>query len=546
MRNAITVAPVKDQGASKYALYFGDIKANVYGVDATSGKLLWKVKVEDQPVARITGAPALYEGRLYVPVSSTEERAAGYSAVYPCCTFRGSVVALDANTGKQIWKTFIIPDAPKPLKKTSKGVQLWGPAGGAVWNTPTVDPKNHALYIGTGDAYNHPAGKTTDAIMAIEMSTGKALWAVQDTEEDAWLAGCEPQGTSENCPEDIGPDYDFGASPILRTLPNGRRILVAGQKSGIVWGHDPDKEGAVVWKAQLVEKLARGEITFGGAADGEKAYFGLKGGIAALQLSNGDKKWFTPIEAPKDPALRNGETAALTAIPGVVFSRWLGWSGARTFDRRRPRTLEVRHDARVQNGERRGGERRFHGRRRTDRSRRNAFRGLRLYVRPRRNRKCAAGIFAELEIRQFPETSSEQKRATLARHRDHAGPGMERRRVTARRGLSCRRGTAGDALWAPAPGRDDADSGKRLRIGGGLSLHGRNYLETRGDQSDRRSRRQIAAPGREEKHRSRDTARRSEQLRQEDGANVFRRVGMRRLRQGVHRAVAAARAARTG
>ncbi len=329
VRNAITVAPVKGQvsgnAESKYAIYFGDIKADVYALDAASGKLLWKVKVEDQPVARITGAPALYEGRLYVPVSSTEERAAGYSAVYPCCTFRGSVVALDANTGKQLWKTFIIPDAPKPLKKTSKGVQLWGPAGGAVWNTPTIDPKNHALYIGTGDAYNHPAGKTTDAIMALDMNTGKALWAVQDTEEDAWLAGCEPQGTSENCPEDIGPDYDFGASPILRTLPNGRRILVAGQKSGIVWGHDPDKEGAVVWKAQLVEKLARGEITFGGAADGAKAYFGLKGGIAAVQLSNGDKKWFTPIEVPKDPALRNGETAALTAIPGVVFSG--SWDG---------------------------------------------------------------------------------------------------------------------------------------------------------------------------------------------------------------------------
>ena len=289
------------------------------------GKLLWKVKVEDQPVARITGAPALYEGRLYVPVSSTEERAAGYSAVYPCCTFRGSVVALDANTGKQIWKTYIIPEAPKPLKKTSKGVQLWGPAGGAVWDSPTVDPKNHALYIGTGDSYNHPAGKTTDAIMALDMNTGKVAVGGSRHREGRVAGGLRPQGTSENCPKDIGPDYDFGASPILRTLPNGRRILVAGQKSGIVWGHDPDKQGAVVWKAQLVEKLARGEITFGGAADGAKAYFGLKGGIAAVQLSNGEKKWFTPIEPPKGPALRNGETAALTAIPGVVFSG--SWDG---------------------------------------------------------------------------------------------------------------------------------------------------------------------------------------------------------------------------
>ncbi len=159
VRNAITIAPVKGQGAAKYAAYFGDVKANVYAIDALSGKLLWKAKVEEQPVARITGTPILYEERLYVPVSSTEERAAGYSNIYPCCTFRGSVVALNANTGKQLWKSFIIPDPPKPLAKTSKGVQLWGPAGGAIWDTPTVDPKNHALYIGTGDAYNHPARK---------------------------------------------------------------------------------------------------------------------------------------------------------------------------------------------------------------------------------------------------------------------------------------------------------------------------------------------------------------------------------------------------
>jgi polyvinyl alcohol dehydrogenase (cytochrome) len=320
VRNAITVAPVKGQGAAKYAAFFGDVKGNVYGIDATSGKLLWKVQAEDHPLTRITGAPIYYDERLYVPTASSEERAAGMSKTYPCCTFRGSVLALDANTGKQIWKTYIIPDPPKPTKKTSNGVQLYAPSGGAVWNTPTIDPKNHALYIGTGDAYNHPAGKTTDAIMALDLATGKVLWAAQDTENDAWLAGCEPPN-SENCPEDIGPDYDFGASPILRTLPNGRRILIAGQKSGIVWGHDPDKQGAVEWKVQLSKELARGMITFGGAADEQRAYFGLRsGGIGAIDISNGEKEWFTPIAVPQQPKLRGGQTAALTAIPGVVFS----------------------------------------------------------------------------------------------------------------------------------------------------------------------------------------------------------------------------------
>ncbi len=322
VRTAITIAPVKGQGAAKYAIYFGDLRANVYGVDATSGKLLWKVKVEDQPVARITAAPILYEDRLYVPVSSTEERAAGSSTTYPCCTFRGSVVALDTNTGKQIWKSFVIPDAPKPTKITETGVQLWGPAGGAIWNTPTLDPSHHALYIGTGDAYTATEQpiKTTDSVMALNMDTGKPLWASQDTENDVWLAGCGPTNTSENCPKDIGPDYDFGSSPILRTLANGRRILVAGQKSGIVWAHDPDKQGAVVWKIRLVEEETRGVITFGGAADDQNAYFGLStGGIAAIELTTGEKKWFTPI--PRAQGQRGGgQTAALTSIPGVVFS----------------------------------------------------------------------------------------------------------------------------------------------------------------------------------------------------------------------------------
>ncbi len=327
VRNAIDVAAMKGSSAAKYALYFGDVKANVYAVDAATGKQVWKVKVDDQPVARITGSPTLYEGRLYVPVSSTEERAAGYSNTYPCCTFRGSVVALDTATGKQVWKTYIISEAPKPVGKTSQGIEIWAPSGGAVWDSPTIDAKNHAVYVGTGDAYNHPVPKTTDSVMALDMNTGRVLWSVQDTENDAWLSGCGPQATSENCPKDMGPDYDFGASPILRTLPNGRRILVAAQKSGMLWAHDPDKQGAVVWNTQLVDKLALGMMTFGGAADNENAYFGLRtGGIAAVDLVTGKKKWFAPIEQnSQSQGTRNGETGATTAIPGVVFSG--GWDG---------------------------------------------------------------------------------------------------------------------------------------------------------------------------------------------------------------------------
>jgi polyvinyl alcohol dehydrogenase (cytochrome) len=332
MRDAINIAPMKGQGAGKYALYFGDQRANLYKVDAATGALLWKVTVDDNPVAQLTGAPTLYEDRLYVPVASSEERTGGFSSTYPCCKFRGSVVAVNAETGRQIWKTYIIPEAPKLIGKTAAGAERWAPAGGAVWNSPTIDAKRHALYIGTGDAYLYPAPKTTDAVMALDMNTGKVLWSVQDTQDDAWLAGCGTGASStgatnfsKNCPDPLGPDYDFGSSPILQTLPDGRRILVAGQKSGMVWAHDPDHNGALLWKTQLVDKLALGMITFGGAADAQAAYFGLKtSGVAAVDLATGKKKWFTQVEV-KDPSGLFGETAAVSEIPGVVFSG--GWDG---------------------------------------------------------------------------------------------------------------------------------------------------------------------------------------------------------------------------
>ena len=322
VRNAVSIGPAsaeasvsKPGAASRLAAYFGDIRANVYAVDANTGALLWKVNADPHPLAVVTGSPTLYDGRLYVPVSSREE-AAGGSLNYPCCTFRGSIVALDAATGRQIWKTYAIPDPPKPSRRNSKGTQLWTGAGAAIWHAPTIDPRNRAIYVATGDAYTEPAAPTTDAVMAIHMDTGRVLWSVQDYENDAWLVACA-QDPTENCPKNLGPDYDFGASPILQALPNGRRVLLAGQKSGQVFAHDPDDRGKLLWKAALVEKIGESEILFGGAADEGTAYFGLdNGSLGALDPATGQRKWFLP---PRPPGPRRGITAALTAIPGAVF-----------------------------------------------------------------------------------------------------------------------------------------------------------------------------------------------------------------------------------
>jgi len=326
VRNAISIASVVDKRSAKYTIYFGDIKANVYNLDAVTGELLWKVKVDDHPLARITGAPTLHSDRLYVPLSSTEEWVAGLNANYPCCTFRGSVVALNAKTGKQIWKTYVISDPPKQLGKNSNGVERWGPAGGGVWASPTIDAENHTLYISTGDGYVEPAPTTTDALLALNLDTGKLLWSIQDTENDTWVYGCKARNGGGNCPKELGPDFDFGSSPILRTLPDGLRILVAGQKSGIVWAHDADRKGKIVWKRQLVDRVFPGVITFGGAADDETAYFGLKtGGVAAVALTTGDRKWFTPEDDSHSSLQTHGQTAAITGIPGAIFSG--GWDG---------------------------------------------------------------------------------------------------------------------------------------------------------------------------------------------------------------------------
>jgi polyvinyl alcohol dehydrogenase (cytochrome) len=314
VRNAVSLAPLAGS-AGRYAAYFGDIRANVYAVDADSGALLWKVNVDPHPLAVVTGSPTLYDGRLYVPVSSREE-AAGGSLNYPCCTFRGSIVALDAATGRQVWKTYAIPDPPMPSRKNARGIQLWTGSGAAIWHAPTIDSRHRAIYVATGDAYTEPAHRNTDAVMAIHMDTGKVLWSVQDYENDAWLVGCA-QEPNDNCPKDLGPDYDFGASPILHTLPDGRRVLMAGNKSGQVFAHDPDKQGALLWKAVLVEKIGESEILFGGAADASAAYFGLdNGSVAAIDPDTGRRKWFL---SPRPPGPRRGITAALTAIPGVVF-----------------------------------------------------------------------------------------------------------------------------------------------------------------------------------------------------------------------------------
>lgn len=323
VRSAIAIGPV----GPRWVAYFGDQNAQAYAVDAATGALLWKVHVEEHPAAMITGAPTLYEGRLYVPTSSYEE-VTGAAPKYECCKFRGAVTVLDAATGKRIWKTYTIAEEPHPVRKNKVGTQLWGPSGAGVWSSPTIDPKKHAVYVVTGDDYSDPAAPTSDSFLAFDMDTGKLLWSRQMTAGDAYNLGCP---TGDNCPESKGPDFDFGCSPNLVDLPNGKRALIAGQKSGMVHALDPDQQGEVLWSVRVGKGGALGGVQWGNASDGQNVYAAVSdhyatqnlkeaGGMWALKAATGEKVWNTPSPGCDKPGCSPAQSSAVTLIPGVVFS----------------------------------------------------------------------------------------------------------------------------------------------------------------------------------------------------------------------------------
>jgi polyvinyl alcohol dehydrogenase (cytochrome) len=322
VRSAVTSGVLN----GRFMVWFGDMKGNVYALDGMTGAELWTIRADEHALTRITGAPVLHEGRLYVPVTSFEEGAAT-SARYPCCTFRGSVMSLDASTGRTIWKTHTIAEAPARTGNTASGAPRFGPSGAGVWSSPTIDAVRNALYVGTGNAYSRPVAATTDAVMAMALDTGRILWVQQLLADDAWIPGCPKGSSAGNCPERIGPDYDIGASPVLTTAPNGRRLVISAQKSGQLWAHDPDRAGAVVWKAEPPGQTPpgpEGEMVWGIATDGRRVYAGLtSGGVAAYDVATGTRAWTTPIAAAADR--RGGHSGAVSAMPGVVLSA--GWDG---------------------------------------------------------------------------------------------------------------------------------------------------------------------------------------------------------------------------
>jgi len=342
VRSGITIGPLKP-GSTRIAAFFGDIRGFAYALDASTGALIWRTAADNHPLARVTGNPRLYQGRLYVPLASLEEDESR-TPQHICCTFRGAVTAFDSETGRQVWKSYTIPQEPKVIKRNSVGVDYMGPSGAGVWTTPIVDTKRRALYFGTGNSFSEPA-TTSDSIMAMDMDTGKILWWRQAMANDVWHGGCvqsipgrpapanqggrgrggnQPPYPADNCVDKTGPDWDYAASPNLATMPDGRTVIIASPKQAVVRALDPDKDGATIWEQDIARGIGggAGETVFGGAIDGQTIYFGLQlgNGLVAMDLLTGVEKWFRPLQNPAAMATHRGIVAAVSVIPGVFFA----------------------------------------------------------------------------------------------------------------------------------------------------------------------------------------------------------------------------------
>jgi len=315
--------------------------ANLIAIDRKTGALRWITRVESHISAQITGSPVVFDGTVYVGVSSAEETFAFAGKRYPCCTFRGSVVAVDAQSGKIRWKTYLVPD---------NGGKPGGYSGAAVWQSPAIDSTRHQLYIGSGNNYSAPASVLKcqeqalasknpapdcgaaenhfDSALALDLADGHIRWSRRLLEYDVWTGPCMVPSFKGLCPSPAGPDYDLGGAG-----PNFLGSVVGfGQKSGIYWALDPDK-GAILWHTQVGPGGGTGGIQWGTASDGRHIYVAIAnsnqkpytlfpsgrritwGAWSALDASTGKLTWQTA-----DPTTGALDAGAVSVANGVMYA----------------------------------------------------------------------------------------------------------------------------------------------------------------------------------------------------------------------------------
>ena len=334
IRGAIVATP----SDGKHLLVFGDLTGWLYALDSATGQLVWRTRPDEHEAVRLSAPPVVHDGIAYVAVASWEE-SRSLNPEYPCCNFRGSIVAMRVRDGSVVWRTYTIPTAAVPTGRTSTGTPTFGPSGAAVWGAPTLDVKRRRLYITTGNNYSAPATTTSDSIMSLDLDTGRIVWSKQMLPSDVYNSACSTTPVGGLCPEGNGPDYDFGSPAILVSTTGGRDLLLAGQKSGVVWALDPEKNGEVMWETRVGQGGINGGVQWGIASDGEYVYAASSdavatrtatarildpkagGGLSALRIADGSTVWrAAPMPCTDRPNCSPAQSAALTAIPGVVFS----------------------------------------------------------------------------------------------------------------------------------------------------------------------------------------------------------------------------------
>jgi polyvinyl alcohol dehydrogenase (cytochrome) len=332
-RSTISLAPLK-KAQARIAAFFTDAAGYLYAIDADSGALIWRTKIDEQRSHQFTGSVAVYQGVVYAPVSSGEEAYADDDS-YPCCRFRGALVAVSADAGEILWTTYSTQQQPKPFKKNRLGNWMYGPGGGAIWSAPTIDAERGLVYVATGDSYTDVPHEGSDAVIALDLKTGKIHWIKQLTHQDSYIIGCERplDQRPANCPAMVGADYDLGASPSLARRPDGKQILLASQKSSQVYALDPDDMGRVIWEKRLSPGGPLGGSEWGHAVDERNIYVGIsdiyvrngaKPQLTALKIADGGLVWTRSLDKRScrwDNVYCNpGISMAVTVIPGAVFA----------------------------------------------------------------------------------------------------------------------------------------------------------------------------------------------------------------------------------
>jgi len=321
-------------------------------VDAKTGEKVWQADGQaTDNVGSIRGGVVIYKDKVIVPISASGVGAGG-RATFECCVGHGAVVALSAKDGSKLWEYHTMPTATYNGKVSKTGVKQRGPSGAPIWSFALIDEKRNRAVVTTGENTSHPGTDTSDAVIVLDLDTGKEVWKFQAMEADVWNMACgaTKESSGPNCPWNIegdsgtGRDFDFGAGAILAKDRGGKDVILAGQKSGDVWALDAET-GKVLWNVRFGNGTALGGVHWGIATDGERVFApindpmfvpgtpGLSPGVYAVDISTGKKAWGYDAkpncEGERGKAVANckakyGFSAAPLVIDGAVVAGTLG------------------------------------------------------------------------------------------------------------------------------------------------------------------------------------------------------------------------------